>query len=244
MKVWTFRFTAKQLQAIHSDHLGFVLASSHCCNELTCLSPYIIFEFDIEQANDIEKAFINLRFFTIVRMQIAKIFEYRDLCNQYIGKIRKTFPAMATKLSDGSREISRRINEAKWAATVRNKIAFHFDASYALQALGDVPPKQELRFIVGRMHGVTDFDFADRVLVRAMFLEAGAGNEELGKDVVRTWTIQLQKQITTFHAAAIEQIFTPYGLLQSPVEGELRDSYCAEPGSIATPLSTTDIDHH
>src|SRR5215216_2980688 len=76
MKTWIFRFTAKQLRAVHSDHLGFILASSHCCNELTSVSPYLIFEHELEEANEVEKAFILIRFFTLVRFQIAKIFEY------------------------------------------------------------------------------------------------------------------------------------------------------------------------
>jgi hypothetical protein len=133
MKTWIYRFTAKQLGLMHPDHLGFVIASSHCCNELTGLMPYLIFEHTSEAVNEIEKSFLDIRFLTLVRIQIAKIFEYRDLCDDYVGKIRKTFPATAKMVAERSREISRKINSASWAKTVRNKVAFHFDASYATE---------------------------------------------------------------------------------------------------------------
>jgi type IV secretory pathway TraG/TraD family ATPase VirD4 len=109
MKTWLCRFTAKQLGSMHADHLGFIIASSHCCNELLALSPYLIFEQDSEKANEVEKSFIDVRFFTIVRMQIAKIFEYRDLCNGYVRRIRKTFPSTAEKVAERSRSILGRL---------------------------------------------------------------------------------------------------------------------------------------
>ena len=240
MKTWTVRFTAKQLRSIHPDHLGFILASSHCCNELTSVSPYLIFEHDLAKANEVEKAFLLIRFFTLVRFQIAKIFEYRDLSNGYVAKIRKTFPATAEKLGQRSAVITRRIRAARWAETVRNKVAFHFDAAYALQALANLTPDHELSFVVGRMRGVTAFDFADRILAGAMFLEAGGGDTDAGRDVVKTWTIELQNQIADFHAQTMEELFQQYGLLRKREETELRDCYCAAPGSVAVPLSTFD----
>jgi hypothetical protein len=238
MKVSIFRFTAKQLQSIHPDHLGFVVASSHCCNELICVMPYIIFEQDIQKANDVEEALIKIRFFTIVRLQIAKIFEYRDLCNNYIAKIRTTFPAMAAKLQNESKQISRRIKAAKWAETVRNKVASHFDEAYALDAVKSLPADTSLAFIAGNLHGLTAFDFADRAIVKAMFVDAGSGDEEAGKEAVLRWTIDLQKQITTFHADLIISVFQQHDIFRHEEKAEIRDEWCADPGSIAIPLST------
>jgi hypothetical protein len=236
----TFRFTAKQLRSIHPDHLGFILASSHCCNELTSVSPYLIFEHDLEAANEVEKAFIHLRFFTLVRLQIGKFVEYRDLCNKYVGAIRKTFPATARKIGVRSSAISRRIKAARWAETVRNKVAFHFDTNYALGALDKVDAEQKLKFIVGRMRGVAAFDFADRIIVNSMFLEAGAGDESKGEHIVLKWASGLQRQIADFHAETMQELFAQYGLMKTHEEMELRDDYCANPGSVCISLSTFD----
>jgi hypothetical protein len=238
MEVSLFRFSAKQLQSIHPDHVGFLIASSHCCNELICVMPYIIFEQDIEHANEVEKAIINVRFFTIVRHQIAKIFEYRDLCDAYLGKVRKTFPAMAGTVQKEAGLISRQINSAKWAKTIRNKVAFHFDATYAADILSHTPADQELIFIAGKYRGQTIFDFADRMIVHAMFLDAGNGDREVGEEVVKKWTIEIQRQIEQFHANIVGRIFDQSGIFRDKEIGEIRDAWCAVPGQIAIPLST------
>jgi hypothetical protein len=238
MEVSLFRFSARQLQTIHADHLGFLIASSHCCNELICVMPYIIFEQDIEEANEVERALINIQFFTIVRHQIAKIFEYRELCSDYLGRIRKTFPSLAESVREETKLISRRISAAVWAQVVRNKVASHFDAQYAAEILRRTPPNQELIFIVGKHRGQTAFDFADRIIVEAMFFDAGNGDRELGLNVVREWTIELQRQIEEFHAKVVRQIFSQYGIFQNQEQSEIRDAWCASPGQVAVPLST------
>ncbi|MGE5536417.1 MAG: hypothetical protein ACM3W7_12980 [Acidobacteriota bacterium] len=241
MDVSVFRFSVKEFRKIHADHVGFLIASSHCCNELICVMPYLIFEQDIEDANEAEKALINIRFFTIVRHQISKIFEYRDLCNKYVGRIRKTFPQTAESVRDESKLISRRIQDANWAKTVRNKTAFHFDANYAAKVFGNMPFDQELAFIVGNCRGVTAFEFADRILVEAMFRQAGEGDGDAGRDVVRKWTIELQREIERFHAKITSQLFEQYGLFHKRQASEVRDAWCAAPGEIAVPLSTREL---
>ncbi len=238
MEVSLFRSSAKQLQEIHPDHIGFLIASSHCCNELISVMPYIVFEQDIEQANEVERAIINVRFYTIVRHLIAKIFEYRDLCDAYVGKIRKTFPAMVETVQQEAKLVSRQINDAKWAKTIRNKVAFHFDATFAADISSRIPPDQELIFIAGKYRGQTTFDFADRIIVYAMFLDAGDGDKEVGEDVVRKWTIEMQRQIEQFHAKIALQIFNQYGIFRKEELGEIRDAWCSVPGEIAIPLST------
>lgn len=237
MQTWIYRFTAEKLGSMHPDHLGFVLASSHCCNELTALSPYLVFEHDSTTANETEKTFIDMRFLTVVRTQIAKIFEYRDLCDGYVGKIRKTFPGMANKVAERSREISRQINSAGWAKTVRNKVAFHFDPSYAVKSFEKVPQDEELNFIVGRMRGVTAFGFADRVFTGSMFFEAGSGDVNAGQDIVRDWTIGLQTKIVDFHAETMDELFRHYGLMAKAEECELRDGFCGMRGKDCIPLA-------
>ena len=239
MKVLAFHFTARQLRSIHRDHRGFIIASSQCCNELTRISPYIIFEHKLADGNEAENTFIRLRIFTIVRLQIAKIFEYRDLCNNYVGKIRKTFPATAKKVAQEAAKISRAINAAKWAATVRNKVAFHFDSEYAARALDEIADDDLLGFVVGPTHGLTAFDFADRILVNSMFAEAGSGDTSKGAQVVMHWTLELEKQITHFHAEILTDLFSNYGLLDKREVSEVRSKYCAERGSVFIPITTT-----
>lgn len=238
MDVSLFRFTAKQIQSIDADHLGFLIASSHCCNELICVMPYIIFEQDIEKANEAERALIQIRFYTIVRHQIAKIFEYRELCNAYVGKIRKMSPSLAESVDEEIKLISRGTNTAKWAQTLRNKVAFHFNAQYATEISSRAPPDQELCFIVGNYRGLTAFDFADRIIVDAMFVDAGNGDRSRGQDIVMKWTIELQREIEKFHAKIVRQIFAQYGIFQNEEVIEIRDAWCAVPGQIAIPLST------
>jgi len=198
---------------------------------------YIIFEQDVEKANEVEKSLIDIRFFAIVRHQIAKIFEYRDMCNKYIGKIRKTFPSMAESVQKEASLISHRISTANWAQTVRNKVAFHYDMEYAAEILNRAPSDQRLAFIAGASRGLTAFDFADRIIVEAMFLEAGNGNSEAGRDIVRRWTIETQRQIERFHATIVGRLFEQNGLFQNEETGEIRDAWCATPGEIAIPLS-------
>jgi hypothetical protein len=200
--------------------------------------PYIIFEQDIKQANEPERALINIRLFTILRLQIARIFEYRDLCSSYMGKIRTTFPETANKLQTQSKLISRQINAAKWAQTIRNKVLSHFDEKYALDAIISMPKDTSLTFIAGDLYGLTAFDFADRAIVKAMFIEAGAGNEEAGKEAVFLWTTNLRKQITTFHADLVKNIFHQHGIFRKKETIDIRDEWCAVPGSISIPLST------
>lgn len=243
MEITAFRFTAKQLRSIHKDHLGFILASSHCCNELTSVGPYIIFEHDSETANEVEKSFILLRFFTLVRLQVAKIFEYRDLCNRYVKGIRATFPATAKRVSEQVKPISRKIDSARWAQTLRNKVAFHFDASYVVQALEQASPDDGLAFFVGRIRGLTSFDFADKILVNSMFTEAGKGNSELGNQIVLEWATDLRQDISAFHAKNMIEIFDSYGLLSKREKVELRDSYCAAMGTTTIPISTVRIEN-
>lgn len=238
MKIDTLRFQAKDLAKIHYDHLGFLIASSHCCNELTCVMPYIIFEHDFENANEAERAFMELRFYTIVRFQIGKIFEYRDLCNIYMGKINKTYPAMAARLRKTSGEISRKIDSANWAKTLRNKVAFHFDAEYALGCLRETPQDLELTSMFGPYAGTTAFNFAEQIIGRAVFLEAGKGDYGKGQDVVKEWTLGLDRTIKKFHAEILMDLFKQYGLNRKQEELEFRAKFCAGVGEVSIPLST------
>jgi hypothetical protein len=90
------------------------------------------------------------------------------------------------------------------------------------------------------MRGVIAFDFADRILVGSMFLEAGSGDKNKGEEIVKEWTIGLQNQIIDFHAQTMEELFRRYGLMGKHEECELRDQYCGIPGAICIPLTTID----
>src|SRR6202022_193405 len=83
MDAFVFGFDAKRLRAIPRQYLGFLVASGHCCNELSILLPYIIFEHDLTNANEFETAFIQTRKFTIDRVIISKIVEHGNLCAKF-----------------------------------------------------------------------------------------------------------------------------------------------------------------
>src|ERR1700728_1085682 len=83
MDAFVFRFDAKGLRAVPRDYVGFLVASGHCCNELSILLPYIIFEHDLTDADEFEAAFIQIRKFRIDRVIISKIVEHGELCARF-----------------------------------------------------------------------------------------------------------------------------------------------------------------
>jgi len=232
-----FRFTAKQLRAIPSHYLGFLIASGHCCNELAILLPYTIFEHDLETANDVETAFILTRKFTIDRILISKIVEYGELYNKAFKNAGDATDEVARAISADFQPIATKIKEAKWARILRNKISFHYDPTHALDALAKLDADHPLRLIAGRIKGVTLFDFAEEIAARPSFEAAGKGDIGSGMDAANKFIVELVSSITSFHARTTKLIFKTYSVVSERIESSIGDQYCAKVGEVRVPLS-------
>jgi hypothetical protein len=135
MDGYIFRFDARKFRKIPKRYLGFLVASGHCCNELTILLPYIIFEHELMDANEFEAAFIQTRKFTIDRIIISKIVEHGELCSKFFKANEDPTDTRLLELKKSYEPIAARISSAKWARVMRNKISFHYDPEHALNAL-------------------------------------------------------------------------------------------------------------
>jgi hypothetical protein len=120
MDGYIFHFDAKKLRAIPRRYLGFLVASGHCCNELTILLPYIIFEHDLTNANDFEAAFIQTRKFAIDRILISKIVEHGELCSKFFKANKDPADTQLLKLEKAYEPVAAKIISAKWARIMRN----------------------------------------------------------------------------------------------------------------------------
>jgi hypothetical protein len=237
MDAFIFQFKAKQLRAIPSRYLGFLIASGHCCNELTILSPYIIFEHDLEPANDVEAAFILTRKFTIDRILISKIVEYGELYDRALGDAGDATDDVARAISADFQPIAAKIKEAKWARILRNRISFHYDPTHAFDALAKLDADHPLRLIAGRIKGVTLFDFAEEIVARPSFEAAGKGDIGSGMGAANKFIVELVSSITSFHARATKLIFRTYAVVSDRIDSSIGDQYCAKPGEVRVPLS-------
>jgi hypothetical protein len=237
MDVFRFLFDAKRLRAVPDRYLGFLIASSHCCNELAILQPYILFEHDLKRANDVECAFILTRKFTIDRILISKIVEYGELCLKFFEDNNGSRDQLLLELSKNYEPIAAQIKSAKWARILRNKISFHYDYKQAISALSKLDDAHPLQLIAGRIKGVTLFDFAEEIVSRPIFEAAGGGDIGKGMDVANQFIVSLINSITSFHAQTTIALFTSFGMISERVQSELREKYCAAPGKIRVPIS-------
>jgi len=237
MDAFIFRFTAKQLRSLPSRYLGFLIASGHCCNELAILLPYLIFEHDLTDSNEAETAFILTRKFTIDRILISKIIEYDHLCKKFFtGRIASSDPVIV-ELAEKYRSIGEKIKTAKWARILRNKISFHYDHAHALLAIDRLDGDHPLMVIAGRTKGLTLFDFAEEIVTRPIFEEAGRGDIGQGMDVANDFIRDLVGGITTFHAQTTISMFRSHGMISERVQSEMREAYCGRPDGARIPLS-------
>jgi hypothetical protein len=237
MDAFVFQFDAKKLRTIPRDQLGFLVASGHCCNELTILLPYIIYEHDLTRANDFEIAFILTRKFTIDRILISKIFEYEKLCSKFFKRHQGSANAFISGLAKTFDPIAARIRAAKWAAVLRNKISFHYDTDHALTSLERLDDSHTLRLMAGRLKGLTLFEFAEEITSRPIFEAAGGGDIGKGIDAASTFIVELVNTITTFHASLTISMFKNHGMVSERIQMKLRNKYCAAPGDVRIPIS-------
>lgn len=191
MDGFVFRFDAKRLRAIPRGYLGFLVASGHCCNELTILLPYIIYEHDLRRANDFEIAFILTRKFTIDRILISKIFEYGKLCSKFFKRHKGSVDPFILELAKTFDPIAAKIGTAKWAAILRNTISFHYDPQHALKSLDRLDDNHVLRLMAGRLKGQTLFEFAEEITTRPIFEAAGNGDIGKGMDAANAFIVEL-----------------------------------------------------
>jgi hypothetical protein len=235
MDVFEFRFTAAQLRP--SPYLGFLIASGHCCNELAILLPYIVFEHDITKSNDAETSFILTRKFVIDRILISKIVEYGDLCSRFLRDNNNSADDILIGIAENYEPIAVMLRAAKWARILRNKISFHYDREHALASLSRLEDDHPLKFVAGRIKGLTLFDFAEEIVVRPIFEEAGSGDIGAGMDVAQKFILKLINSITSFHAQTTKCVFGRFGLITELVQTTLDETYCGNPDENRIPIS-------
>src|SRR5258708_33582180 len=152
-----FRLAVKQFRAIPERYLRFLVASGHCCNELSILLPYIIFEHDLTNANEFEAAFIQTRKFTIDRVIISKVVEHGELCSKFFKANKDPSDAQLLELKKAYEPIAAKINSAKWARVMRTKVSFHYDPEQKLNALDLLEDSHPLRLMAGAIQGLKHF---------------------------------------------------------------------------------------
>lgn len=239
MDAFIFRFDAKKLRAIDRRYLGFLVASGHCCNELSILLPYIVFEHNLKRANAFEAAFILTRKYTIDRILISKIVEYGELCLKLFKSRNGASDPLLLELSKNYDPIAAKIKSAKWARVLRNKISFHYDPQYALEALDRLDDDHPMHFMAGRIKGLTLFEFAEEIASRPIFEAAGKGDIGSGMDAANAFILDLVGSITAFHAQATISMFKAFGMVSERSQTKLRKKYFAAPGDILIPISVS-----
>jgi len=237
MEAFIFRFTVDDLRKIESRALGFLIASSHCCNELVTLMPYIAFEQSLEKANEVESALILARRHTIDRIIISKIVEYDGLCQKFFQHESAGVDEFYVSLKRKYEKINSEIKAEKWARILRNKASFHYDERYAFESLDKLEGSHPLRMVLGRMSGVTLLEFSEEILSRPIFERAGAGDIEEGMGAVDRFIVNSIRVIRDFHANSLIEAFKKYGLVTKRESTELRDEYCGSIGIDRVPIS-------
>jgi hypothetical protein len=237
MDGYIFRFDAKKFRAIPRRYLGFLVASGHCCNELSILLPYIIFEHDLTNANEFEAAFIQTRKFTIDRVIISKIVEHGELCSKFFKTNKDPSDTQLLELKKAYEPIAAKIDSAKWARIMRNKVSFHYDPEQALSALDLLDDNHPLRLMAGTIKGLTLLEFAEEITSRPIFESAGSGDIGNGMDAAHVFIRDLVGEITRFQSQATIAMFKSFGIVSERIQTELRDQYCAAPGEVRMPIS-------
>lgn len=149
MQIHSVDFLAEDMKRIGSPHAEFLIASAHCCNEMTALGPYVIFELETTDADPAELSFIANRQMTLLRMVLTRIYEYEKLRTWYFSKIRHP-----SGLRDAYKimyeEVAESLRNAPWLARVRNKVGAYFDPGHARESLARLSANDPMRFIFGK----------------------------------------------------------------------------------------------
>jgi len=237
MDAFIFRFTAAQLRKVPSRYLGFLVASGHCCNELASLLPYIVFEHDLNAANEVESAFILARRFTVDRIVISKIIEYGKLCSEFFRRFEKPDEELFQQQKEAYAPISAEIGGAKWARILRNKASFHYDQKHAVDSLEKLNGSHPLRMFAGRTKGLTLFEFSEEIMGRTIFEDAGDGDIGKGMDNASKFIVALVKSVTGFHAGMTIAVFKAFDMVSERQQDVLREQYCASPDDNRIPIT-------
>ena len=194
---------------IPAKYQGFLVTSGHCCNELAVLLPYIMFEHDPKRANEFEASFIVARYLTIERILVSKIFEYNKLCSKFFRRAGASEPILL-ELSHAYKPIAGKIASANRAAgSCGTRYRSDYDQQHVLASIARLPEAYTLRFMAGRIQGLTLFDFAEDISSRPIFDIAGDGDIEKGLEVTRKFISELYGAITAFHARATARHLRP-----------------------------------
>ena len=132
--------------------------------------------------------------------------------------------------------IAAKIKAAKWAATLRNTISFHYDPQHALTSLERLDDNHPLRLMAGPLKGLTLFEFAEEITSRPIFEAAGTGDIRKGMDAANAFIVELVNTITTFHAGVTISMFRNHGVVSERIQMKLRNSYCAAPRDVRIPI--------
>jgi len=200
-------------------------------------SAYIIFEHDLTNASEFEAAFIQTRKFTIDRVIISKVVEHGEPCSKFFKANKDPSDAQLLELKKAYEPIAAKINSAKWARVMRNKVSFHYDPEQALNALDLLDDSHPLRLMAGTIKGLTLFEFAEEITCRPIFESAGGGDIGRGMDAAHLFIRDLVGEITKFQSQATITMFKSFGMVSERIQTELRDRYCAVPGEVRMPIS-------
>ena len=237
MEAFVFRFSAGQLRKIPRKYLGFCIASSHCCNELAILLPYLIFEHNLNKANEVESAFIVMRRYTIQHTLNSKIVEYDKLCSKYFKNADSSTDNFMRECWFRYKPIAKLVGSAKWAKILRNKMSFHFDIEHAVSSLDSLDDQHRLRLIAGKTKGLTICEFAEEIIGRPIFEQAGDGNIETGMKAVSEFMVELVGLITSYNSKMTTDLFREYGVIPGRDTVKIRDAYCGDPSVVKIPIS-------
>jgi hypothetical protein len=237
MEAHIFKFTADDLRKIERHVLGFLISSGHCCNEIVALMPFIVFEHALEDTNEVEAALILARRYTVDRIVVSKIVGYDEMCSKFFRSHRARTDNFYLTMQGDYGLISDTIKAKRWARLLRNKTSFHYDEEYASTSLDRLDSVHPLRMIVGRISGITLFEFSEEVLSRPIFEEAGLGDIGKGMTAVNQFILESIAAIRKFHSRSMIAAFRQYGLMTVREISELREYYCGIPGTDHIPLS-------
>lgn len=210
-----FSFTKKELAKIHPTHLSYILTAGHAINELNAFRIFQIFEDLRNFDNQPERSFIAVRQAVIMRHMIAKSYEFNELTNKYLGEIKKIFPKFAATQRSKFAIIAKEIHSRKWMSALRNKLAFHFDASNILNQFNKIADHQKLTLISGSNSINCAHLFCEETAFFPFIHDHIDKNIENGLHEMIGFSRHLTHSIIEYYIELTTSIFQTYGILQT-----------------------------
>ncbi|MEN5080933.1 hypothetical protein ABE438_00475 [Bosea sp. TWI1241] len=223
-------FSAGDLKRIHPAHRGYLIASSHACNQINFSKIYHILENDNLVDRSPENAFIAIRQLNLLRFCISSIFEFNTLTSNYLGSIKEIFPTFAEKHKKSHAAIVRKISNERWVKILRNKFSFHFSATESLEMLENMPDDHGLYFIFGNSIGEVAYSFAEEIVSSNLAYGAGNGQIKAGSEKLWETMSNASSSIMNFHAILVSDILYQYNLNKDFEEIEAKNESYGSPG--------------